>query len=44
LELASEKANRHVFFKLGKSMLLIFNPEVTMNEKDTIHGFIVPLQ
>jgi catechol 2,3-dioxygenase-like lactoylglutathione lyase family enzyme len=42
LESLSEDANRHVFFKVGKSMLLIFNPEVTLNERDTIHGAITP--
>jgi catechol 2,3-dioxygenase-like lactoylglutathione lyase family enzyme len=42
LELLSEKENRHLFFRVGESMLLIFNPEVTMNERDVIHGAVSP--
>ncbi len=42
LELISKKENRHLFFKVGDSMLLIFNPKVTMNEKDIIHGALSP--
>jgi len=33
LELFSEQANRHVFLKAGKSMLLLFRPEATLQEK-----------
>lgn len=42
LEFVSEQLGRHVFLKTDKNMLLIFNPEVTTNEKDTIHGAITP--
>jgi catechol 2,3-dioxygenase-like lactoylglutathione lyase family enzyme len=42
LEIVSEEANRHVFFKVGENMLLIFNPKVTMYEKDTKHGAMTP--
>jgi len=42
LELVSEEMGRHVFFKVGKNMLLIFNPKVTMHEKETKHGAITP--
>ena len=42
LEFVSEQLGRHVFLKTDKNMLLIFNPEVTRNEKDTIHGAITP--
>jgi catechol 2,3-dioxygenase-like lactoylglutathione lyase family enzyme len=42
LELVSEEENRHIFFKVGENMLLIFNPKVTMYEKDTKHGAITP--
>jgi catechol 2,3-dioxygenase-like lactoylglutathione lyase family enzyme len=42
LELVSEELNRHVFFKVGKNMLLIFNPKVTLHEKDTNHGAMTP--
>ena len=38
LEFVSEQRGRHVFLKTGKNMLLIFNPEVTAVEKETIHG------
>ena len=38
LEFVSEQKDRHVFLKTGKNMLLIFNPEVTAVEKETIHG------
>ncbi|MGN6615273.1 MAG: VOC family protein, partial [Candidatus Nitrosocosmicus sp.] len=31
LEFVSEEENRSVFLKAGKSMLLIFNPESTLN-------------
>jgi catechol 2,3-dioxygenase-like lactoylglutathione lyase family enzyme len=42
LEIVSEEANRHVFFKVGENMLLIFNPKITMYEKDTKHGATTP--
>ena len=42
LEFVSEQLGRHVFLKTDKNMLLIFNPEVTTNEKDTIHGATTP--
>jgi catechol 2,3-dioxygenase-like lactoylglutathione lyase family enzyme len=42
LELLSEKENRHLFFRVGESMLLVFNPKVTMNEKDAFHGGLSP--
>jgi catechol 2,3-dioxygenase-like lactoylglutathione lyase family enzyme len=42
LEFVSEQLGRHVFLKTDKNMLLIFNPEVTTIEKDTIHGATTP--
>jgi len=33
LELYTEEKNRHVFLKAGKSMLLIFRAEATLNER-----------
>ena len=42
LEFVSEQRGRHVFLKTEKNMLLIFNPEVTAVEKETIHGAITP--
>jgi catechol-2,3-dioxygenase len=45
LELISEEKGRHIFLKVGKSMLLIFNPRNTMiksNSTFPIHGAITP--
>ena len=42
LEFVSEQIGRHLFLKTDKNMLLIFNPEVTSIEKDTIHGATTP--
>lgn len=45
LDLVSEEKGRHVFLKAGKSMLLIFNPEKTLNNSNSIfpkHGAITP--
>lgn len=42
LEFVSEQRDRHVFLKTGKNMFLIFNPEVTAVEKETIHGAPTP--
>ncbi len=45
LDFVSEEKGRHVFLKAGKSMLLIFNPESTLNDSISIfpiHGAITP--
>jgi len=45
LDFVSEDNGRHVFLKAGKSMLLIFNPESTLNDSISIfpiHGAITP--
>ena len=45
LDLVSEEEGRHVFLKVGKNMLLIFNPENTLrnlNNIFSIHGMITP--
>lgn len=42
LELVSEEPYDHVFFKVGKSMLLIFDPNKTMNKKNVRHGTSTP--
>ena len=45
LELISEETGRHIFLKVGKSMLLIFNPRNTMIKSNSIfpiHGAIAP--
>lgn len=45
LDLFSEEKGRHVFLKVGKNMLLIFNPQNTRVSKNSIfpvHGAITP--
>jgi catechol 2,3-dioxygenase-like lactoylglutathione lyase family enzyme len=45
LQFISEEKGRHVFLKVGKSMLLIFNPKNTMVKSNSIfpiHGAITP--
>ena len=42
LEFVSEQTGRHVFLKIDKNMLLIFNDEVTAAEKETSHGARTP--
>jgi len=42
LDFVSEQRGRHVFLKVGKNMLLIFNHEVTITEKETNHGAPTP--
>lgn len=34
--------NRHVFFRSGTSVFLIFNPETTANEPASVDGKLVP--
>ncbi len=42
LEFVSEQTGRHVFLKTDKNMLLIFNHEVTIAERETNHGARTP--
>ncbi|NOJ28808.1 MAG: glyoxalase/bleomycin resistance/extradiol dioxygenase family protein [Nitrososphaeraceae archaeon] len=44
LELVSEEKERHVFLKVGKNMLLIFNPDNTLNNTSIFpsHGVFSP--
>ena len=45
LEFVSEERERHIFLKAGKSMLLIFNPDNTLNDINNIfprHGIVSP--
>jgi catechol-2,3-dioxygenase len=45
LRLIAEEKGRHIFLKVGKSMLLIFNPKNTIiksNNEFPIHGVITP--
>ena len=38
LEVFAKAPGRHVFFRCGQAMLLIFNPEATSQEAKTPHG------
>jgi catechol-2,3-dioxygenase len=45
LQLIAEEKGRHIFLKVGKSMLLIFNPKNTMIKSNSvfpIHGALTP--
>jgi len=42
LDFVSEQRGRHVFLKVDKNMLLIFNHEVTITEKETNHDAPTP--
>ncbi len=43
IELVSEEEDRHVFFKCGEGMLLIFNPNHTSTEQTQINDSDIPL-
>jgi len=43
LEPVVSEENRHVFFRCGGGMLLIFNPDHTKQEKTFMNGDLVPL-
>ncbi|WP_340102640.1 VOC family protein [Rhodohalobacter sp. 8-1] len=43
LKVVMKEENRHVFFKCGESMLLVFNPEHTRNKQTDVDGNPVPL-
>lgn len=43
IELQSEEKGRHVFFKCGEGMLLIFNPAHTSKEQSQVDGADIPL-
>jgi catechol 2,3-dioxygenase-like lactoylglutathione lyase family enzyme len=43
LEQISSEENRHIFYKCGDGMLLIFNPGHTSNEQTYVDGSPVPL-
>lgn len=43
LKVVMKEENRHVFFKCGYSMLLVFNPEHTRNKQTDVNGNPVPL-
>lgn len=39
----SREVGRHLFYRCGNSMLLIFNPEHTSNEQTDVDGQLIPL-
>lgn len=43
LEMFAKQPGRHVFFRCGNAVFLIFNPEITASEVTTINGDLVPL-
>src|SRR5690242_11463955 len=43
LERYSAAAGRHVFFKCGDGMFLVFNPERTSGQPSSVGGAIVPV-
>ncbi len=43
LQLLAKEEGRHLFYKCGTNMLLIFNPEHTSAEQTHVDGEIVPL-
>lgn len=42
LEFYSRRKGRHVFFRCGRGMLLIFDPQATSEEPSTVGGAVVP--
>lgn len=43
IDFLSEESGRHIFFRCGGSMLLIFNPTHTSSEQTEINGQYIPL-
>ena len=43
LEVFSRVAGRHVFFRCGAGMFLVFNPSQTSSEQSAINGVSMPL-
>jgi catechol 2,3-dioxygenase-like lactoylglutathione lyase family enzyme len=43
LEVLTRSARRHVFFRCGQGVFLIFNPEQTATEESSVGGAPVPL-
>ncbi len=43
LQVFSRVAGRHVFFRCGDGMFLVFNPDHTASEQSTVSGIPVPL-
>ncbi|MCC5941317.1 MAG: VOC family protein [Balneolaceae bacterium] len=43
LEFVTYEPDRHIFYRCGESMLLIFNPAHTSAEQTEVNGNIIPL-
>jgi len=43
LEVLTEQKGRHVFFRCGRGMFLVFNPDSTSREQTTVNGATLPL-
>lgn len=43
LDVVMKEKNRHVFFKCGDNMLLVFNPDHTRNKQTDVDGEPIPL-
>jgi catechol 2,3-dioxygenase-like lactoylglutathione lyase family enzyme len=43
LAVLTKEAGRHVFFRCGDSMVLVFNPQVTSRQLTAVNGALVPL-
>jgi catechol 2,3-dioxygenase-like lactoylglutathione lyase family enzyme len=43
LKKISHEPGRHLFFRCGQGVLLLFNPERTSTEQTTVGGAIIPL-
>lgn len=43
LQMIKSEEGRHLFYKCGKGMLLIFNPNHTQNKQTQVNGDLIPL-
>lgn len=43
LKLISQEPDRHVFFRCGSSVVLVFNPQITGVKESEVGGAIIPL-
>jgi catechol 2,3-dioxygenase-like lactoylglutathione lyase family enzyme len=43
LEVFEKEADRHVFFRCGRGVFLLFNPEHTSKEQTHVAGSLIPL-
>jgi catechol 2,3-dioxygenase-like lactoylglutathione lyase family enzyme len=43
LQVHTREAGRHVFFRCGEAMLLVFDPDTTATEESEVNGSPIPL-